>query len=108
MKVRDITTHSRRDTDRKPRIVQFSEEQTGIEFKIHRHIDYPRTWLLSCGELCDKVNLETNDFCEATEKAISLLKKLCATRIEELQNFVSGMEQFQSTKNKGIFFDGRI
>lgn len=108
MRVRDITTHSKRDTERKPRIVQFSEEQTGIEFKIHRHIDYPGTWLLSCRELCDKVNLETNDFREATEKAISFLKKLCTARIEELQNFISGMEQFEPAENKGIFFDGRI
>lgn len=108
MRIRDITTHSKKDIERKPRIVQFSEEQTGVEFKIHRHIDYLGTWLLSCGELCDKVNLGTDDFCEATEKALVQLKKLCQRRIEELQNFVSGIEEFENTDNKGIFFDGRI
>ena len=45
IKVKDVTTHSKNDKDRKPRIVEL--EVCGIKFRVHRYIHIPGTWFLS-------------------------------------------------------------
>lgn len=68
IKVKDITTYSRDEKDRKPRIIEL--EVCGIKFKVHRHIYYPDTWLLSCNELnIDKEDMKTDDLNEAIHNA---------------------------------------
>lgn len=68
IKVKDVTTHSKNDKDRKPRIIEL--EVCGIKFKVHRHIYYPGTWLLSCNELnIDKEDMKADDMNEAIHNA---------------------------------------
>lgn len=68
IKIRDISTHSQRDTERKPNIIEI--DSGGIKFKVHRHIYYPDTWLLSCRRMgIEHENLKTDDLPEALEKA---------------------------------------
>lgn len=68
IKIRDITTYSQNDTERKSRVIEIVSG--GIKFKVHRHIYYPDTWLLSCRRMgIEHENLKTNDLPEALEKA---------------------------------------
>lgn len=67
IKVKYIT-HSQGDTERKPNIIEI--DSGGIKFKVHRHIYYPDTWLLSCRRMgIEHENLKTDDLPEALEKA---------------------------------------
>lgn len=68
IKIRDISTHSQGDTERKPNVIEI--DSGGIKFKVHRHIYYPDTWLLSCRRMgIEHENLKTDDLPEALEKA---------------------------------------
>lgn len=68
IKIRDISTHSQGDTERKPNIIEI--DSGGIKFKVHRHIYYPDTWLLSCRRMgIEHENLKTDDLTEALKKA---------------------------------------
>lgn len=68
IKICDISIHSQRDTERKPNVIEI--DSGGIKFKVHRHIYYPDTWLLSCRRMgIEHENLKTYDLPEALEKA---------------------------------------
>lgn len=68
IKVRDITSYSQGEKERLPRVIEV--EAFGIKFKVHRHIYYPGTWLLTCDYLkIDKKDLKTDDMQEALSKA---------------------------------------
>lgn len=96
MKMTDISSYSQREKDRAPRVLLFEEESTGICFKIHRHIYYPGTWLLSCDGVCDKENLRTDDFEEAKKKAFQKIKELVQGKVNLLKKFANEIEKYQS------------
>ena len=69
IKVKDVTTHSKNDKDRKPRIVEL--EVCGIKFRVHRYIHIPGTWFLSCNEFnIDKEDMKTDDLKEAIHNVL--------------------------------------
>lgn len=43
MKIKDKTSYSQRCIKKKARVVEFTEEKTGLYYTVHRHIDYPGT-----------------------------------------------------------------
>lgn len=68
IKVKDVTTHSKNDKDRKPRIIEL--EVCGIKFRVHRYIHIPGTWFLSSNEFnVDKEDMKTDDLNEAIHNA---------------------------------------
>ncbi len=89
---KDITTHSQRDKERKPSILE--NETNGIKFTVHKHIYYGDEWLLTCRELgVEHLRLNTEDMEKAKEKGIVemiklLGKEMCryAKAIRELKN----------------------
>lgn len=71
---KDVTSYSRGNKERIPRILE--AEICGFTLTIHRHIHIPGTWLLSCCRLdLDNVDLRTDDFAEAENKAIAFFIK---------------------------------
>lgn len=68
IRIRDISTHVKGDKERKPTVIEV--EAGGIKFRVHRHISYPGTWLLTCDELgVEHENLRTDDIEEALHSA---------------------------------------
>lgn len=77
---KDITTHSQKDKERKPSILE--NETNGIRFTVHKHIYYGDEWLLTCRELgVEHLRLNTEDMEEAKEKAIVEMIKLLGEEI---------------------------
>lgn len=77
---KDITTHSQKDKERKPSILE--NETNGIRFTVHKHIYYGDEWLLTCRELgAEHLRLNTEDMEEAKEKAIVEMIKLLGEKI---------------------------
>ena len=69
---KDESSYSRGTKEKIPDVLATKIE--GFDIKIHRHIHYPDTWLLSCYKLgIEKKDLNTNDFDEATKKAIQYI-----------------------------------
>lgn len=101
IKLKDRTTYSQRNTDRTPRIIDFVLSEAGIKYTVHRHIDYPGTWLLSCNGYFDKEDLHTDDFNKAATKATnSMLDKLKAN-ITKLSVAVDEIERSITEKKEG-------
>lgn len=88
MKIKDKTSYSQRDTKKKARVVEFTEEKTGLYYTVHRHIDYPGTWLVSCKGHLDKVDLKTDDLFEAAVKAKKIITSTLVKEIHEMQEAV--------------------
>jgi hypothetical protein len=66
---KDITTYSRGETERIPRIWEI--EACGIRISVHRHIHYPKdTWLLTCLPFFDCRELSSKDVELAKQEAI--------------------------------------
>lgn len=85
---RDITTHSRGDRDRKPRILE--NETNGIKFTVHKHIYYGDEWLLTCRELgYEHLRLNTEDMKEAKEKAIVEMIQLLGKEIRRYEKAIA-------------------
>ena len=83
MIMRDITSYSRGDKERKPGILEFKSE-SGIKFSymIHKHIYYGDKWFLTCRDLnITQHDLKTEDFEVAKEKAVDCLVGVLATKI---------------------------
>ena len=79
-KFKDETSYSRGDRENIPPRV-LATTVNGIRIVIHRHKDYPETWLLSVGRLnIDKEDLNTDDFEIAEERA----KEMILKEIDEL------------------------
>lgn len=77
---KDITTHSQRDKERKPSILE--NETNGIRFTVHKHIYYGDEWLLTCRELgVECLRLNTKDIEEAKENGIVEMIKLLGKKI---------------------------
>lgn len=94
MKMQDITTYSKSDKKRIPKVVRFTTE-SDVVFTIHRHVYYPETWLISSVGICDNVDLKTNDFEEAKVRGITHIKAIldrkrmkCQSAIEELNKLI--------------------
>jgi hypothetical protein len=69
---KDITTYSRNDKERIPEILEAKISDFNI--RIHRHIYYPSTWLLSCHQLAIKnIDLRTDTFSIAETLATNYL-----------------------------------
>nr|WP_317283203.1 hypothetical protein [uncultured Sellimonas sp.] len=68
IKIKDISIHPKGDKERKPNVIEV--EVGRIKYKVHRHIYYPGTWLLSCRELgIEQENMKTDDLEEALHNA---------------------------------------
>lgn len=77
---KDITTHSQRDKERKPSILE--NETNGIRFTVHKHIYYGDEWLLTCRELgVEHLRLNTEDMEKAKENGIVEMIKLLGEKI---------------------------
>lgn len=101
MKKRDITTHSQKDTNREPRVILFIDESERIKFKVHRHIYYPGTWLLTCDGLCEHKDLGTDDLEEAEEIALETVKRFALEKAERLRLFAEEIEDYQYENQSG-------
>lgn len=85
---RDITTYSKNDKDRSPRILEGN--LNGIKFIVHKHIYYGDDWLLSCNELdVDKLELHTDDMEKAKEVALNKLLELFKNRMEKYEKAIN-------------------
>lgn len=85
---KDITTHSRRDKERKPRILE--NETNGIKFLVHKHIYYGDEWLLTCRELgVEHLHLNTDDMEEAKENGIVEIIKLLGGKINQYKKAIA-------------------
>lgn len=68
IKIKDISIHPKGDKERKPNVIEV--EVGRIKYKVHRHIYYPGTWLLSCREIgVDMEDMKTDDLNEALNNA---------------------------------------
>ncbi len=93
LKWKDESSYSKNDKERIPNVLSTKIE--GFNIKIHRHIHYPDTWLLSCYKLdIEKKDLYTNDFNEATKKAI--------------QYIISKLEDHLKLYNKLLDIDSKL
>ena len=70
---KDISSYSKGQKGKvEPSVLEADIEEIAI--KIHRHIHYPETWLLTCYDMnIEKENLYTNDFKKAERKAMKML-----------------------------------
>lgn len=82
---KDVTSYSRGQKGKvEPSILEAEIEEVAI--KIHRHIHYPETWLLTCHDMnIEKEILYTNDFKKAERKAMKILSSRLE-RYEKLSN----------------------
>ncbi len=83
MIMKDKTSYSRSDKERKPNILVF-ESESGIKFSytVHKHIYYGDEWLLTCREVnIEQKPLKTENFEEAKKKAVDCLIGILATKI---------------------------
>lgn len=99
IKIKDRTSYSRKSADRTPRIIDFVLPETGIFYTVHRHIDYPGTWVLSCRGYFDKEDLHTDDFDEAANRAT--VKMLCKFKADITKLSVAVDEIERSAIEKG-------
>jgi len=68
----EVITYHQSQKERIPRVYELKDVNFSV--KIHRHIHYPETWLLSCLELdIRRYDLETDSFDEAANRAIAYL-----------------------------------
>lgn len=68
---KDVTSYSKGDTVRKPRVME-CEITPGIKIRVHKHIAWEETLLLSSTDLdFDHLELGTSDFDEAKRRALS-------------------------------------
>lgn len=85
---KDITTHSKGDKERKPRILE--NEANGIKFKVHKHIYYGDEWLLTCRELgVEHLRLYTNDMEEAKTNGVVEMIKLLGKEIRRYEKAIA-------------------
>ena len=85
---KDITTHSQRDKERKPRILE--NETNGIKFLVHKHIYYGDEWLLTWRELgVEHLHLNTDDMEEAKENGIVEMIKLLGVKINQYKKAIA-------------------
>ena len=85
---KDITTHSKGDIDRTPRILE--NETNGIKFTVHKHIYGGDEWFLTCRELGVEMHrLNTEDMKEAKEKAIIEMIRLLGIEISRFEKAIA-------------------
>lgn len=85
---KDITTYSRGDKDRTPRVLE--NETNGIKFTVHKHIYYGDEWLLTCRELgVEHLRLNTNDMEKAKENGIVEMIRLLGMKISRYQKAIA-------------------
>lgn len=85
IKVKDITTHSQSDKERKPRIIELGVCK--ITFRVHRYIHIPGTWFLSCYEFgISKEDMNTDDLKEAIHRARVFMAGYLDAKIIHLQH----------------------
>jgi hypothetical protein len=72
MEWKDITIYSQGDKERVPSVLEAKID--GFNIRVHRHIYYPGTWLLSCHQLgIDNKDLKTDTFRIAETVALNFL-----------------------------------
>ena len=85
---KDITTYSRGDKHRTPRILE--NETNGIKFTVHKHIYYGDEWLLTCRELgVEHLRLNTKDIEKAKENGIVEMIKLLGVKINQYKKAIA-------------------
>lgn len=100
MRIIDKTLYEKDDVERKPELIEFVEEQTGRSFMIRRDSCYANTWFLTCGDLCERVDLRTDDMALAVKKALHHLKKLADEEIRGLSVLVNDIDNLLSKNLK--------
>lgn len=90
---KDITTHSKQNTDRSPRVLE--NETNGVKFRVHKHIYYGNEWLLTCRELgVENKILNTEDMGEAKERAIIEMIQLLGMAINKYQKAIADINGY--------------
>ena len=85
---KDITTHSQRDKERKPRILE--NETNGIKFTVHKHIYYGDEWVLTCREIgVEHLRLNTDDMEKAKEKGVIEMIRLLGIEISRFEKAIA-------------------
>lgn len=92
MKMQDITTYSKSDKKRIPKVVRFTTE-SGVIFTIHRHMYYPETWLISSVGICDNIDLKTDDFEEAKVRGITHIKAILNRKRMKYQSAIEELDK---------------
>lgn len=79
----DVTTYSRDDKDKQPRVWHF--DCGDLRVVVHRHIHYaPDAWLLTCSPFFDKRELYAKDADHAKAEALALVREKVKTLAEAL------------------------
>ena len=87
---KDITSYSKGQRGKvEPSVLEAEIEDVAI--RIHRHIHYPETWLLTCYDMnIEKEILYTNDFEKAERKAMKIIFNRLE-RYKKLSNKLLGL-----------------
>lgn len=97
MKGKDITSHSRNETDRSPRVISVMSDIGKFGYTVHRHIDYPGEWLLSSSSLdFEKERLGHISLEEALAKAKSRISEILSKRISQYEEIKKELEDFNN------------
>lgn len=80
---KDVTTYSRDDKDRLPRVWHL--DCGDMRVAVHKHIHYaPDAWLLTCSPFFDKRELCAKDADDAKAEALALVREKVKTLAEAL------------------------
>lgn len=81
---KDITSYSRGDTERKPRVLE-CQLTPNIKFVVHKHIHCGNEWFLSSDFVGLRlVGLDTTDMEEAKEKGTEIMVQKLKEKKEEV------------------------
>lgn len=87
----DITSYSRMDTERKPRVLE-CHLTTNISFKVHKHIHYGGVWLLSSECVGVRmVELGEMDVEEAKRKGMEVMLQKLKERKDEVDRAIASL-----------------
>lgn len=77
-----------------PRIVDYQHKPNGgLCFTIHRHVEYPGTWLFTCRSLNrERIDLLTDDFKRAEKNALVLVNKIICSRLKYYASLLEDLE----------------
>lgn len=94
-KWKDKTSYSQGDKPRTPRVCELKLEHCTV--LVHRHTDYPETWLLTCRVFdIGLKDLHTDDLDEAIDTALATLLRYLPDRITELNRTIRELIDVQA------------
>lgn len=87
---KDITTYSKNDTERKPRVLE--NIANGVKFTVHKYVGLGDEWFIDCRELgIILMALHTEDMEEAKEKAIVEIESQLNRKIDKYLDAISAL-----------------